>query len=546
MDSSQRPQVSVVIATFNRGVLLERLLDDLAAQALPAGDFEVVVVDDGSTEPVEARLARRPAPFALWVETQRNAGAAAARHRGVTAARAELVVILDDDMRVGPGFLEAHLAAHPAGSHRAVLGAILRPPDFEAMPLFERWHQKLLEAFAERAAGGARLRGNELYTANLSFRREDYLAVGGFDRGLERSEDAELGLRLERHGVEIGFAAGAASVNGSDHTSLERWRGRAVRYGAFDAVIARKHAEVRHASPWRYFESVSPAVAPLLFGPSLVPGAARLAGSAAYAAASAADRLGWRRLAYTGAGITYGIDYFRGLRAELGGLGMLVDLAKYLRAAERLTGQPFRRLDLLARLAADVRADHEMNLRYADKYHHGTLRGSLPKDAVQRIGLQMMVAIRVMHLFRDAGLTLAAKVMSRTIRHLYASDIHWDAQFEPGVVIGHGYALGISGGVRIGTGCILLHGTSIGMGIDPVTRQVGEPRLERNVHVGPHAILLGPITIGEGTKIQAGALVTQSVPPGSVVWAPRSEIRPRERRPAAADPLADRLAAELQ
>jgi serine acetyltransferase/GT2 family glycosyltransferase len=545
MDSSRRPQASVVIATFNRGALLRRLLDDLAQQTLPAAEFEVVVVDDGSTQPVLPLLAPLAFPFALRVETQQNAGAAAARHRGVTAARAEIVVILDDDMQVEPAFLEAHLRAHPPGTRRAVLGAIRRPPDFEEMPLFERWHQKLLEGFAERAAGGeARLRGNELYTANLSFRREDYLAVGGFDRGLERSEDAELGLRLEAHGVEIGFADQAASVNGSDHTSLEKWRGRSVRYGAFDAVIARKHARVRHASPWRYFESVSPLAAPLLFGPSLLPPAARLAGSAAYAAAAAADRLGWRKLAYTGVGVTYGIDYFRGLRAELGGLGMLVDLARYLRSAERLTGQRFERLDLLARLASDVRADHAMVLQYGAKYHPGSLRGNLARDAVQRIGLQMMVAIRVMHLFRDAGLTLAAKLMSRSIRHLYAADIHWEARFEPGVVIGHGYALGISGGVRIGTGCILLHGTSIGMGRD-ATGKAGEPCLERNVHVGPHAIILGPITIGEGSKIQAGALVTQSVPPHSVVWAPRSEIRPREQRQPEREVAAEPVAAEV-
>ena len=95
--------------------LLQRLLAQLARQTLPASDFEVVVVDDGSREPVAPHLEKLTLPFSLRVETHANAGAAAARHRGVLAARGEVVLITDDDMQVAGDFLARHLARHPRG-----------------------------------------------------------------------------------------------------------------------------------------------------------------------------------------------------------------------------------------------------------------------------------------------------------------------------------------------------------------------------------------------------------------------------------------------
>jgi len=166
-------------------------------------------------------------------------------------------------------------------------------------------------------------------------------------------------------------------------------------------------------------------------------------------------------------------------------------------------------------------------VRYDSKYQHHAMRDSFAKDLVNRIGLQMMVAIRLMKFFRDAKIPLAAKAVSRSIRHIYGSDIHWDAEFEPGVVIAHGYALGIAGGAHLSTGCILNLQATLGLGIDPVTRQIGTPRLERNVHLGPGATVLGPVTIGENSKVLAGALVMQSVPPNSLVVAPQGEVRQR-------------------
>jgi serine acetyltransferase/GT2 family glycosyltransferase len=540
VSAAAAPRLSVVVATHDRPALLARLLEQLARQTLPATDFEVVVVDDGSAEPVAPALAARSFPYALRVETQANAGAAAARHRGAVAARGALLVVVDDDMEVGPDFLERHLARHPEGSRKVVLGAIRPPPSIARLPLFERWGQRSLEAFAARALAGGAVRGNNVYTGNVSFRRADYVAVGGFDAALGHSEDAELGLRLEKAGVAFEVAPDAYTVNGTDHTSLARWRRRARLYGVFDERIARKHRDLRHASPWRFLPDLNPVARTVILGTVLAPPVARAIAGAAYGVAAAADRLGLERAALAGVNFSYGLEYYGGVRGEAGAAGTLRELADWALSMEAPPGSAggLRRVRLVRRFAADVRADHDVLRGYEAKYgHRAPSSGRLAADAVQKIGLQILVAVRLMRLLRDAGAPLAAKAASRLIRHAYGSDIHWDAELEPGVNLVHGFGLAVSGAAKVGSGCILFQNVTLGWATDPVTRRGGAPTLERNVHVMPGATLLGPIVVGEGSKVMAGAVLTRSVPPGSLVEtaAPEVKVRPRRAPVAVAD-----------
>jgi serine O-acetyltransferase len=178
---------------------------------------------------------------------------------------------------------------------------------------------------------------------------------------------------------------------------------------------------------------------------------------------------------------------------------------------------------------AAVCADHEALCDHDGRYgRRGLPRGRLAKDLVVRIGFQMMVAYRLMRLSVALGIPLAPQILSRLIRHLYGSDIHWNAELEPGVTLVHGMGLCISGAVRVGTGAILFQHVTLGESIHPETRVIGSPQLGRDVHVGPGATLVGPISIGDGSKITAGCLVTTSVPAGSVVQAEPAVARPRE------------------
>ncbi len=178
-----------------------------------------------------------------------------------------------------------------------------------------------------------------------------------------------------------------------------------------------------------------------------------------------------------------------------------------------------------------IREDHRM-IRYYAKYdareNGESNTASLAGDAVRKIGFQIMMAYRTMRFFRQAGLGLAAQVASRSIRHTFGSDVHWDADFEPGVVVVHGFGLAISYAARVGAGCILFQNVTLGVGTDPETKRSGAPLLEKNVHVGIGATLYGPITVGEGSKIMAGCVLRASVPSRSIVSAPAPDVVSRD------------------
>ena len=543
--------VSVVIATFNRQDLLRRLLEQLDDQTIGPQHYEVIAVDDGSKEDTRERL-RTPAlvtKYALRIERQENAGAAVARQRGVDLASGHIIVVVDDDMQVKSDFLERHLDQH-TDDNTVVLGRLRPDAKLADMPLFERFYARVLAQKAEAfAAGTAKVRGHDVYTGNVSFPRKLFLEAGGFDAQFRALEDEELGIRLEKAGARFAFANDAESLHGSDWTSMKKWMERAYRDGVYQAKVSRKHPDHPESSPWRHLPNLNPVSRPFMALSLAAPAATSFLAGAAIRTAAAFDKVGLEPVAIAGATFVYGIQYYRGVRQETGGIG---DVAReyrefkrgvaLLRRGERGDASAWRTL------TEGVKEDHRMIRFYAEKYdarereedgESGTGTSgftlSLASDAVKKIGFQLMIAYRVMRFFRQAGLGLGAQFMSRSIRHAFASDIHWDAELEPGIVSVHGFGLAVSYAAKVRAGCILFQNVTLGYGNDPETKLAGAPLLERNVHVGIGATLYGPIVVGEATKIMAGCVLSRSVPPRSIVEAPvpqvgaRAPVRPRNR-----------------
>jgi len=126
--AATRPEISVVIPTRNRAALLEESLASLAAQEGVDGRFEVVVVDDGSTDDTAAVCRRWSDRLSLVQIESPAAGISAAKNLGIDAAAAPLLFFFDDDDVAAPDLLARHLAAHRR--HPLELAAVLGYTDW--------------------------------------------------------------------------------------------------------------------------------------------------------------------------------------------------------------------------------------------------------------------------------------------------------------------------------------------------------------------------------------------------------------------------------
>ena len=110
--SNYDKEVSIVIPTYNRIELLEFTLLSLYEQSMPARNFEVIVVDDCSTDKTRKVLSKLKTPYRLKVlHNKTNKGAAHSRNQGIKASRGEIIIFLDE-MLVDSDFIKGHLTYH--------------------------------------------------------------------------------------------------------------------------------------------------------------------------------------------------------------------------------------------------------------------------------------------------------------------------------------------------------------------------------------------------------------------------------------------------
>lgn len=112
------------------------------------------------------------------------------------------------------------------------------------------------------------------------------------------------------------------------------------------------------------------------------------------------------------------------------------------------------------------------------------------------------------------------KLAHRLCTHWAGIDFSWQTRIGGGLAITHGWSLVVSPGAVIGANVTLFHGVTLGrrdrIAADGA-RQTGYPVIEDEVWIGPHAIIVGGVTIGRGSRIGGGAFVSADVPPYSVV-----------------------------
>ncbi|HYY79148.1 MAG TPA: glycosyltransferase [Actinomycetes bacterium] len=186
------PEVTVVIATRDRPALVAGAIDSALAQTVAA--VEVLVVDDGSVEPVRPHL-DEPRLRLLRLDPPR--GVCAARNLGLARARGRWITFLDDDDRLLPDMLERSLQAARASTLPPPVAAIsvIEDVDEAGRPLGSVLRPASLARSAPGSPGGAP--GAPASHATLLAPTEVMLAIGGWDEALRAWEHTDLFLRLQ-------------------------------------------------------------------------------------------------------------------------------------------------------------------------------------------------------------------------------------------------------------------------------------------------------------------------------------------------------------
>lgn len=197
--SAMRPMVSVILPTYNRAYILKRAIDSVLAQTYP--NFELIVIDDGSTDNTMELLSHYHDPRLVVLAPGKRGGAAAARNRGIEVAKGDYVAFQDSD---DEWFLEkldrqvTHIESYPDASV-SVCGSLCVPVEVNAVGYRGADILRRVGAFMTLMRYG-----NQFSTPAWLIRRSKLDQVGPFDESFLTWEDWELSMRLDAIG---GFVA---------------------------------------------------------------------------------------------------------------------------------------------------------------------------------------------------------------------------------------------------------------------------------------------------------------------------------------------------
>ena len=245
---------SLVIPTRNRADILIQALSYLENLTFPRSKFEVIVVNDGSTDHTKELLEKLNVGYRLRVFHREGRGTSGTRNFAIEQAEGTHILFIDDDVFPAPDLLEHHEEAHRGHLRRLVRGPVINIPK---LPLPES-PPPLLYHYSQ----------NYLCTSNASLRKSLLLEAGLFDEGFVRWEDAELGVRLKKIGVRRHFVLNGYVFHLKPPIPMESRLEYAKNDGESAALLFQRYPSFRMRMrsglhPVNYFRSGLLTVSPL-------------------------------------------------------------------------------------------------------------------------------------------------------------------------------------------------------------------------------------------------------------------------------------------
>ena len=189
-------EVSIIIPVYNRKEMVRKASEFLFNQNYAKENYEIVVVDDGSTDGTEEMVNSLSPPCRLVYLHQDRKGPHIARNLGIENAQGKIIIFIDSDVFAPPNFIDEHMRFH-----RRFKNVIVSGPTVRTDKLKDVFSDIKRRKFRESLAWS----GPSLITSNLSVKREFLLKVGGFDGEFVGMgwHDWELGLRLKKLGLKV-------------------------------------------------------------------------------------------------------------------------------------------------------------------------------------------------------------------------------------------------------------------------------------------------------------------------------------------------------
>jgi GT2 family glycosyltransferase len=231
---ARTPRVSVVVASFNGERTLPACLASLAQLNYP--DYEVILVDDGSTDSTAQIAAKHP--NVRYLRHAANHGLSVARNTGIAAATGEIVAFTDADCRADTDWLYYVVGELLNSAFVGMGGPNLLPPEDSAVAAAVMAspggpaHVMLTDRQAEHIPG-----------CNMVFYKWALAEIGGFDPIYRRAgDDVDVCWRLQQAGYKLGFSP-AGMVWHYRRSTLGAYLKQQIGYGEAEALLVRKHPE---------------------------------------------------------------------------------------------------------------------------------------------------------------------------------------------------------------------------------------------------------------------------------------------------------------
>ena len=231
------PRVSVVVCTYNGSKTIRDCMEGLLAVDYP--DFEVIVVDDGSTDGT-AEIVRQ---YGFCVISTKNQGLSSARNTGMKAATGEIIAYLDDDAYPDPDWLTYLAAAFIHSPHAAVGGPNIPP----------KGDGPIAECVANAPGGPVHVlisdrEAEHIPGCNMAFRKAALQLIGGFDPAFRAAgDDVDVCWRLQEKGFTLGFSPAAVVWHHRRNSVRAYWR-QQIGYGKAEALLEKKWPEKYNAA----------------------------------------------------------------------------------------------------------------------------------------------------------------------------------------------------------------------------------------------------------------------------------------------------------